>query len=85
MMKMTTGEGFPFRQGAGTGLDWFLVAMEASGGGTPNLFCSLMFGGIWIYIGGRSTSVEQRGAHEGGGRAQGVGVPPCLMASSIVS
>ena len=27
--------------------------------------------GIWIYIGGRSRSVEQRGAHEGGGRAQG--------------
>ena len=23
------------------------------------------------YIGGRSTSVEQRGPHEGGGRAQG--------------
>ena len=27
------------------------------------------FGGTWIYIGGRSTSVEQRGPHEGGGRA----------------
>ena len=26
-------------------------------------------GGTWIYIGGRSTSVEQRGAHEGGGHA----------------
>ena len=25
--------------------------------------------GMWTYIGGRSTSVEQRGAHEGGGRA----------------
>ena len=24
-------------------------------------------GGMWIYIGGRSTLVEQRGAHEGGG------------------
>ena len=35
-------------------------------------------GGIWIYIGGRSTSVEQRGAHEGGGRAWGVGAPPAL-------
>ena len=23
-------------------------------------------GGTWIYIGGRSTSVEQQGAHEGG-------------------
>ena len=28
-------------------------------------------GGTWIYIGGTSTSVEQRRAHEGGGRAQG--------------
>ena len=27
------------------------------------------FYGIWIYIGGRSTSGEPRGAHEGGGRA----------------
>ena len=37
MMKMATGEGFPLRQGAGTGLDWFSVATEASGGGTPDL------------------------------------------------
>ena len=40
MMKMATGEGFPLRQGAGTGLDWLSVATEASGGGTPDLFCS---------------------------------------------
>ena len=26
MMKMATGEGFPLRQGAETGLDWFSVA-----------------------------------------------------------
>ena len=32
-------------------------------------------GDTWIYIGGRSMSVEHRGAHEGGGRAQGVGTP----------
>ena len=37
MMKMATGEGFPLRQGARTGLDWFLVATEACGGGTPDL------------------------------------------------
>ena len=43
MMKMATREGFPLRQGAGTGLDWLSVAMEASGGGTPNLLCSQMF------------------------------------------
>jgi hypothetical protein len=29
------------------------------------------FGGTWIYIGGRSTSVELRGAHEARGRALG--------------
>ena len=27
----------PLRQGAGTGLDWFSVATEACGGGTPDL------------------------------------------------
>ena len=37
MMKMDTGEGFPLRQGAETGLDWFSVATESSGGGTPDL------------------------------------------------
>ena len=34
---MATGEGVPLRQGAGMGLDWFSVATEASGGGTPDL------------------------------------------------
>ena len=34
------------------------------------------FGGTWIYIGGRSTSVELRGAHEAGGRALGGGGAP---------
>ena len=42
-------------------------------------------GGTWMYIGGRSRSVEQRGAHEDGGRAQGGRHTPCLVASSIVS
>ena len=37
MMKMATGEGFPLRQGAGTGLDWFSVAIETCGGGNPDL------------------------------------------------
>ena len=43
MIKMATGGGFPLRQGAGMGLDWLSVATEASGGGTPDLLCSLMF------------------------------------------
>ena len=70
MMKMATGEGFPLRQGAGMGLDWFLVATEASGGGTPDLFCSPNFlGYMYIYMGGRSTLVDLRAVHEVGGHA----------------
>ena len=50
MMKMATGEGFPVQQGAGTGLDWFSVATEASGGGTPDLSCVLeVLGHVGIY------------------------------------
>ena len=50
MMKMATGEGFPLRQGAGTGLDWFSVAMEASGGGTPDQLSVLeVLGYVGIY------------------------------------
>ena len=48
---------------------WDLVDTEGCGGGirffgAPGCFC-----GTWIYIGGRSRSVEQQGAREGGGRA----------------
>ena len=50
---------------------WDLSSTEACGGGIRFSWCSWMFGGTWIYIGGRSTSVEQRGAHEGGGRVHG--------------
>ena len=84
-MKMATGEGFPLRQGAETGLDWLSVATEAFGGGTPDLLCSpIVLGYMDIYIDGRNTSGEPRGAHEGGGRAQGVGVPPYLVPSLLL-
>ena len=75
MMKMATGEGFPLRQGAGTGLDWLSVATEASGGGTPDLLCSLMFlGHMEIYRQKKSVRGATRGppgcrACPGGGRA----------------
>ena len=50
MMKMAIGEGFPLRQGAGTGLDWLSVSTEASGGGTPDLLCSpMVLGYMEIY------------------------------------
>ena len=68
MMKMATGEVFPLRQGAGTGLDWLSVATEASVGGTPNLLCSRMFLG-YMEIYRRKKYVR------------GVGAPPTLVGS----
>ena len=51
---------------------WDLLGIEGCGGGNRVLAPVLMvWGYIGIYIGGRSRSVELRGAHEGGGRAQG--------------
>ena len=41
--------------------------------------------GTWTYVGGKSRSAEQRGAHEGGGRAKEVRRAPCLGASLFVS
>ena len=72
MMKMVTEEGFPLRQGAGTGLDWFSVATEASGGGTPDLLCSpkfLGYMGIYgrkKYVGGPPGCPRGRGVRPGG-------------------
>ena len=49
---------------------WDLVGTEGCGGGIRFLAPSLIvWGYVDIYIGGTSTSVEQQGAHEGGGRA----------------
>ena len=47
---------------------WDLVGTEGCGGGIRFLAPYLV---VWGYvgIGGRSTSVEQRGPHEGGGCA----------------
>ena len=47
---------------------WDLVDTESCGGGIRGLAPYLI---VWGYVGGirgRSTSVEQQGAHEGGGR-----------------
>ena len=46
---------------------WDLVDTESSGGGIRVLGLYLIVWGTWVYIGGRSTSVELRGAHEAGG------------------
>ena len=72
MMKMATGEGSPLPQGAGTGLDWFSVATEAFGGGTPDLGSVLeVLGYVGIYgcrgyVGGATGAPRGRGARPGG-------------------
>ena len=70
MMKMATGEGFPLSgRVPEQGPDWFLVATEACGGGTPDLFCSPMVLG---YMGIYRRKKYVRGATRGprGWRAQ---------------
>ena len=50
MMKMDTREGLPPPVGCRMGLDWFSVATEASGSGTPDLLCVLeVLGYVGIY------------------------------------
>ena len=84
MMKMATGEGFPLRQGAGTGLDWLSVAKEASGGGTPDLLCSLMFlGYMEIYRRKKYVRGAMRGSRGWRARPGGWARPPCLVTSQI--
>ena len=85
MMKMATGEGSPLRQGAGTG------SREVFGGyrglRRRNSRSILFPEGFrvyrYIYIGERNTSGEPRGAHEGGGRAQGGWARPLPRASLV--
>ena len=82
MMKMATGEGSPLQQGAGTGLDWFSVATEACGGGTPDLLCSLMFLGYMdIYRQNKSARGATRGPR-GWGRAS---LPRGFLEASLTS
>ena len=85
MMKMATGEGFPLRQGAGTGLDWLSGARETSGGGTPDLgFVLEVFGYVGIY-GCRKYVGGATGVPQGRGHAQGAGASPTLVSTSRIS
>ena len=43
MMKLDTGGGSPSGRVPEQGPEWFLVATEACGGGTPDLLFSSMF------------------------------------------
>ena len=50
MMKMATADDSPFGRVPEQGPSWFLVATEACGGVTPDLFCSpMVLGYIGIY------------------------------------
>ena len=50
------------------GISWVqkVAVVEIGFRGAPGCFR-----GLWVYIGGRSRSVELRGAHEGGGAPRG--------------
>ena len=62
MMKMATGDGSPSGRVPEQGPDWFLVATEACGGGTPDLCCSSMFLGYKsIYRRKKSVGGAKRG------------------------
>ena len=61
------------------GPDWFLVATEACGGGTPDLGYVLE---VWVYIRGVGVGNKSGGSTRrprGRGRAQGVGRAPTLV------
>ena len=71
---MATGEGFPLRQGAGTDLDWFSLATEASGGGTPDL-------GFFLEVLGYIRGVGVGNCR----RPRFGGIQPCLPATHCVT
>ena len=92
MMKTATGEGFHPPAGCQTGLDWFSVATEASGGETLDLGFFLE---VLVYIrgfgvenksGGSPGYPRGREARPGGGRAPHPrGQPKTLMAQLFYS
>ena len=64
------------------GISWVqkVATVEIGFRGAPGCFR-----GIWVYIGGRSRSVEARGAHEIGGAPSRGGAPSTLLAASGAS
>ena len=57
------------------GLDWFLVATEASGGGTPDLLCVLEVLGYMELYRQKKHVRGAMGAPQGRGRALGGPLP----------
>ena len=88
MMKMATGEGSPSGRVPERAPERFLVATEASGGGTPDLlFFPKVFGYMDLYRQKKSVRGAMRGprgwrAHPGGGRAP---LPRGLLGNSLTS
>ena len=70
MMKMATGKGSPSGRVPEQGHDWFLVATEACGGGTPDLGYVLE---VSVFIGIFGVGLTPRGGlrvvHEIGAHA----------------
>ena len=64
---------------------WDPTDTEGYGGGNSSSWSLLMFSGYMVYIGGRSRSVDARGAQETGERQGGGGAPSYLLAASIAS
>ena len=68
------------------GPDWFLVATEASGGGTPDLLCVLeVLGYMELYRQKKHVRGATRAPRGRGARPRGVGTPPPLWAASVSS
>ena len=65
MMKMDTGEGSPSGRVPEQGPDWFLVATEACGGGTPDqdLFLEVLgfIGGVGVGNKSRGPTTRRQG------------------------
>ena len=89
MMRWPPERDSPLRQGAGTGLDWFSVATEASGSGTPGLGFFLE---VLVYIrgvairnksGGSPRRPRGRGARPPPGRALHPRGPPDVLLPPI--
>ena len=76
MMKMDTGEGFPLRQGDGTGSREVFGGSEACGSGTPDLSSVLeVLGYVGIYRRKKSVGRCSKGPQDKGACPVG-GVPP---------
>ena len=84
-MKMATGDGTPSGRVPEQGPDWFVVDIEAYGGGTPDLSSVLeVLGYVGIY-GCRGYVGGPPGCSRGRGAPRGEGVPSTLVGSPGLS